>query len=191
MLTTPSSFSFSRKAFTSRMILHRFAVLVAFSVVCIRKSQAFVVQNSREANLLGLVASGNEHDRSFRQARLGINACSNNCSSTGVNDSVRNFVAGILFSFALTISPPVKPTSHVHNWFVVNAEETQVTLRSTEQTADTGVAEDDSQQSLLTAPSTNTPDDGDTTVVEQVWTLVAKYFIDQTFNGQVCTTPCQ
>jgi hypothetical protein len=129
------------------------------------------------------MASRTDRIGTFRQFKSSSEASSSNESLNDMTDCVRNFIVATLFSFALTISPVANPTSPLRNWFAANAEEPQVTLQNSEQRADVGAEEGGSQQSLLT---TVTPDN-DSTVVEQVWTLVAKYFIDQTFNGQVCT----
>lgn len=183
MFTTPPHHSSQRKSLTSRMNLHSYGVLLLVSFMCARRSQAFVGPNLRRTRLFGLMASRTEHIGSFRQIKSSSEAGSINDSLNVMSDSTRNVIAATLFSVALTISPVMNPTSPSRNWFVVNAEEPQVTLQNSEQIADVGAPEGGSQQSLLT---TVTPDN-DSTVVEQVWTLVSKYFIDQRFNGQVRT----
>lgn len=94
-------------------------------------------------------------------------------------DSVRNVVTGLLFSAVLLLSPPdntcnTGSPSHI-DWFVARADENQVTVDGTSK----------AEESLLTAPAQAPSEKQGVTVVEEVWSLVDKYFIDQSFNGQV------
>lgn len=78
------------------------------------------------------------------------------------NKAVRSLAAGIIFSFALIASPTVGPAHQ--DCFAANAQEGE-------------------QQSLLTSPTTQ--EKKDLSVVEEVWTLIDKFYIDRSFNGQV------
>lgn len=92
-------------------------------------------------------------------------------------DSVRNVVTGLLFSAVLLLSPPDNnfgSPSHI-DWFVARADDNQVTVDGTLKT----------EESLLTAPAQAPSEKQSATVVDEVWSLVDKYFIDQSFNGQV------
>jgi hypothetical protein len=83
------------------------------------------------------------------------------------NQAVRSVVAGIVFSFALVAGSPITGIHQADNsnWFVAHAE--------------------DSQQSLLTSPTNQ--EKKDLSLVEEVWTLIDKFYIDRSFNGQVRT----
>jgi hypothetical protein len=77
------------------------------------------------------------------------------------NKAVRSVVAGIVFSFALVVGSPISSTTGP-DWFVAHAED---------------------QQSLLTSPTNQ--EKKDLSLVEEVWTLIDKFYIDRSFNGQV------
>ena len=151
--------------------------VLLLSVACTLESHAFVAPNSgrsaaapfwRQKALLH--KSSTSHDQSH--------------VSKQYVDSCRNFLAAFLFGVAITISPIANPTSPMHAWFVANAEEPKVTLDASGETENR--PESGGQLSLLTAPSaTGSQDDHEESLVEQVWSLIDKYFIDQTFNGQV------
>jgi hypothetical protein len=58
-----------------------------------------------------------------------------------------------------------------------------LTVTKSQISNENGEAKSITEESLLTAPSKK--ESADITVVEEVWNLINKYFIDQTFNGQV------
>lgn len=165
---------------THTMNVYTTTLLLLLCIACTLESQAFVAPNS-----------GRSATASFqRQMELLYKSSPNHDHSPVAKhyvDSFRNVMAAFLVGFAITFSPSTNPANHAHVWCVANAEETKVTLDPSERTEN--LQEGGGQQSLLTAPSlVGSQDDHEDSLVEQVWNLIDKYFIDQTFNGQVGIT---
>ena len=185
---TVSDQSFHYKASSFRLYRHLSACLLLLSIWCTIQTQAFTVRASNRF-VFGDRTFRIDSPRYARAIISGGNGFMPDDPSTFSIEStakvVRNFVRATIFAIGLTASPLTSPTpnSSLQNWFVAHAEQNKVTLKNSEQNAKPG-----EQQSLLTAPTTATPTNNDVTLVDQVWTLIAKYFIDQSFNGQASNT---
>jgi hypothetical protein len=124
----------------------------------------------------------NTHHHSLRLAPSLVSSSSdegNERQLSGAANLFHEILALSLFGFVVTFCPMVKVYDPMYSVLASQADGSPVSViqsKNGEEKVNTG-------ESLLTAPSKEGK--ADITVVEEVWTLINKYFIDQTFNGQV------